>query len=120
MVGASVSYFLLCRASELWAYADGKLHPEFLLTRNCLTFFRGEIRIAFENRSTPNSVQVRFVASKTDHKREGCTITRIRLANTGAPGRGPVGAFEVLMDLLAVHPLLPGGSPLTVRRTSNG
>ena len=31
-----------------------------------------------------------------------------------------MGAFEVLLDLLAVHPLLPGGSPLTVRRTSRG
>ena len=27
-VGLAVSYLLLCRASELWAYADGKAHPE--------------------------------------------------------------------------------------------
>ena len=60
------------------------------------------------------------MASKPDQKREGCTITRTRLANTGEPGGGPVGAFEVLLDLLAVHPLLPGGSPLTDRRTSRG
>ena len=31
-----------------------------------------------------------------------------------------MGAFEVQLDLLPVHPLLPGGSPLTVRRRSNG
>ena len=31
-----------------------------------------------------------------------------------------MGAFEVLLDVLAVHPLLPGRSPLTVRRTYNG
>ena len=40
--------------------------------------------------------------------------------NNGEPGGGPVGAFEVLLDLLAVHPLPPGESPLTVRQTSRG
>ena len=58
------------------------------------------------------------MASKTDKKREGCTISRTRLANAGEPREGPVGAFEVLLDLLAVHPLLSAGSTLTARRTS--
>ena len=118
-LGLARSYFLLCRAWELRAYPDGKVYPEFCLTRNCLTFYRGEVQVAFENRATANSVHVRFVASKTDHKREECTITWTRLANARETGEGPVGAFEVLLDL-AVHPLLPGGSPLTVRRTSRG
>ena len=26
-----VAYFLLSKVSQLWAYADGKVHPEFLL-----------------------------------------------------------------------------------------
>ena len=81
-LGLALSYFLLCRASELWAYVDGKVHPEFCLTRNCLTFSRGEVQVKFENKATANSVQVRFVASTTYQKREGCTITRTRLANT--------------------------------------
>ena len=29
-LGLTVPYFLLCRASNLWAYADGNLHPEFV------------------------------------------------------------------------------------------
>ena len=37
-LGLAVSYFLLCRASELWAHASGHVHPEFCLTRNCLSF----------------------------------------------------------------------------------
>ena len=65
-LGLALSYFLLCRASELWAYADGKNHPEFCLTCNCFTLFRGEVQVAFDNRATANSVKVRFVASKTD------------------------------------------------------
>ena len=51
-LGLAVSYFLLCRASELWAYANGQVHQEFCLARNCLTFFRGGMQVAFENRST--------------------------------------------------------------------
>ena len=116
----ALSYFLLCRASELWAYANGKVHPEFCLTRRCLTFFLGDTPVAFESRSIANSVRVRFVASKTDQKRAGWTITRNRVANTGEPREGPVGAFEALLELLAVHPQLPGGAPLTTRPTSRG
>ena len=39
-LGLEVQYFLLCRPSELWAYASGQVHPEFCLTRNCRTFFQ--------------------------------------------------------------------------------
>ena len=35
-------------------------------------------------------------------------------------GEGPVGAVEALLYLLAVHPLLPGGSPSTVMFTPHG
>ena len=63
---------------------------------------------------------VRFVASKTDQKREGYTITRTRARNAGEPGGGSAGAFELLLDLLDVHPLLEGGSPLMVRITPQG
>ena len=31
-----------------------------------------------------------------------------------------MGAFEALLELLAVHPQLPGGAPLTTRLTSRG
>ena len=39
-LGLEVVFFLLCRASELWAYSGGKVYPEFCLTRECLTFSR--------------------------------------------------------------------------------
>ena len=119
-LGLALSYFLLCRASELWAYADGKVHPEFCLTRSCLTFYLGDAPVAFESRSIANSVGVRFVASKTDQKRAGCTITRTRVVVTGTAGNGPVGAFEALLELLDVHPQLSSESPLTTRLTSQG
>ena len=65
-------------------------------------------------------MQIRFVASKCDQKRAGCTITRTRLSNEREMGGASMGAFEVLLALLNVHPQLPGGAPLTVRATSRG
>ena len=119
-LGLALSYFQLCRASEFWTYVDGKVHPDFCLTRSCLTFFRGELRVPFEDRASADAVQVRFVASKTDQKRAGCTITRTRLASAGEAGAGAVGAFGALLQLLALHPSLPGGSPLTARLSPLG
>ena len=110
----ALSYFLLCRASELWANANGKVHPEFCLTRNCLTFPRGQGQVAFENRSSTNTtvVQVRFLASKNDQKRAGRTITRTRVPGEKKVGGEPAGAFEALPELLRVHPQLPGEAPV--------
>ena len=39
-LGLATSYFLLCRAFELWAYANDQVHPEFCLSRNGLSFTR--------------------------------------------------------------------------------
>ena len=57
-LGLALSYFLLCRVSELWAYPDGKAHPEFCLTRDCIQFFRGEIPLDFANRTFANQVKI--------------------------------------------------------------
>ena len=46
-----LSYFLLYRAPESWAYANGKVHPEFCPTRSWLTLFLGDAPVAFESRS---------------------------------------------------------------------
>ena len=115
-----MSYFLLCRASELWAYADGKVHPEFCLTRECLTFSREGVQVKFGNRSTATAVHIRFVASKYDLKGAGCTIKRTRLSNEREMRAVLTGAFEVLLELLDVHPHLPGEAPLTIQATSGG
>ena len=62
-------------------------------------------------------MQIRFVASKCDKKRAECTT---RLSNEREMGGASMGAFEVLLEMLDVHPQLPGGAPLTVRATSRG
>jgi hypothetical protein len=119
-LGLALSYFLLCRASELFAYANGLVHPDFCLTRDCLTFFRGDLQVNIEDRARADSVKVLFVASKTDQNREGRTTTRVRMAEGAGVGKTPVGAFEALVELLDAHPRLPGGAPLMTRRTVSG
>ena len=63
-LGLALSYFLLCRASELFAYANGLVHPDFCLTRGFLTFFRGNVQVNIEDRALADSVKV-MLASKT-------------------------------------------------------
>ena len=50
-------------------------------------------------------------------RRVGCTITRTRDAGTTAGWGGLGGAFRVVLELLIVHPQLPGETPLTARLT---
>ena len=119
-LGLALSYFLLCRASELFAYANGLVHPNFCLTRDCLIFFRGDLQVNVEDRARADSVKVLFVASKTDQNREGRTTTRVRMAGGVGVGKIPVGAFAELVELLDAHPRLPGGAPLMTRRTASG
>ena len=104
LIGLALSYFLLCRASELLACANGLVHPDFCLTRDCLTFFRGGVQVHIEDRARADSVKVLFVASKTDQNREGCTTTYVCMAEGAGVGKTPVGAFEALVELLDAHP----------------
>ena len=54
-------------------------------------------------------------------KRTGCVIRRMRLSNGRETIRGVLmGALDVLLESLHVHPHLPRESRLTVRATSRG
>ena len=53
-------------------------------------------------------------------KRVGCIITRTRLAQEKGIGGASMGAFEALLELLDVYPLLPAETPLTVRSPAFG
>ena len=57
-LGLALSYFLLCRASKLFAYANGLVHPDFCLTHGCLTFFRGDVQVNIEDRARVGSVKL--------------------------------------------------------------
>ena len=74
-----------------------------------LSFFHGGVQVAFEDRSTATAPQVKFLASKCDQKRVGCTITRTRFEKETEAGGAPMGAFEALVELLDVYPSSQGG-----------
>ena len=65
-------------------------------------------------------MQVRFLASEGDRKRAGCTITRTRVADGVEVGGASAGAFEARLELLSVHPQLPGEAPIVTRLTPQG
>ena len=99
-LGLALPYFLLCRASELFACANGLVHSDFCLTRDCLTFFRGDVQGNIKDRARADSVKVLLMASKKDQNREGCTTTRVRMAEGAGVSKTPVGAFEAPGKLL--------------------
>ena len=119
-LGLAVSYFLLCRASELWAYANGQVHPEVCLTRNCLAFFHGGVQVAFENRSTATAVQVQFQVSKCDQKRAGCAITLTRLEKKTEKGGGVDGSLRSFAGTAQRIPPATRGGTVDVRNNSLG
>lgn len=55
-LGLALSYFLLCPASELFSYANGLVHPDFYLKRDCITFFSGHVQVSVEDRARADSV----------------------------------------------------------------
>ena len=119
-LGLALSHFMLCHASELFAYASGLVHPEICLTRACLTFSLGGVQVSLQERATADAVAVRFVASKADQNRKGCTITRVRaIARKGTDGT-PVGAFEAIVKLLDLHPSLPRRRPVDDEEHAHG
>jgi len=112
-MGIALSYFLLCRASELWAYDDGLVHADFCLTRGDLTFFLGERRLTDAERRQADRVEVSFRASKSDQKRQGAVVTRERVVDdTRGQSVEKMGALEILLDLLDMHPELGSSAPL--------
>ena len=120
--GLALSFHLLCRASEIWAYGNGLVHADFCLTRRDLAFFSGAFQLAWEERRAADRVEVTFRASKSDSKRLGSIVTRTRV--TKGKGRfwdvESLGALEILLDLLDLHPELSRSAPLTQTRTATG
>ena len=112
--GARAVLSSTCRASEIWAYGNGLVHPDFCLTRRDVVFFRGTTRPAWKDRRRADKVEVTFRARKSDQNQLGAVVPRTRLA--AADGvEGDVrskGALEILLDLLDRYPTLDKAAPL--------
>jgi hypothetical protein len=101
-----LSYFLLLRASELYAYDDSKkIHGTFGLTRSNLTFLRQGKALSWAERKAADLVKVCIPGSKTDQERIGHTLVRYRQSE------GRMGALELLQALLDEQDLAEGDLP---------
>ena len=118
----ALSFHLLCRTSEIWAFGNGLVHPDFCLTRRDLVFFAGASQLAWDERRVADRVEVTFRASKSDNKRLGAIVTRTRVTvgNEKARNEKSDGALEIVLDLLDLYPELSGSAPLMQTRTANG
>ena len=113
-MGLALSYHLLCRASEIWAYGNGLVHPDFCLTRRDIVFFRGTTRRAWKNRRRADKIEETFRAGKSDQNRLGSVVTRTRVAAADgvAGGVRSKGAIEILLEFLDLYPTVNGAAPL--------
>jgi hypothetical protein len=107
--GLAMSFFLLARASELWAYdTSGEVHPHYCLTRADLTFMRDGRRLAWGQRAAADAVIIRFRGSKGDQLRRGAAIVRYGTC------------LRLLLELLELQPELPAEAPLTAVASPGG
>ena len=113
-MGLALSYHLLCRASDIWAYGNGLVHPDFCLTRRDVVFYRGTTQLAWKERRRADKVKVTFRAGNSDQNRLGSVVPRTRVvAADGGGGDFRIkGALEVLLDLLDFYSTLDGAAPL--------
>ena len=72
--GLALSYFLLLRASELFAEARGKYHEIYCLRRGDVAFFRGDLQLGKEDRHEADKMEVHMKGSKGDQGRKGATL----------------------------------------------
>ena len=57
-MGLALSYRLLCSASDIWAYGNGLVHPNFCLTRRDVVFIGGTTQLAWKDRRQADKVEV--------------------------------------------------------------
>ena len=116
--GLALSFHLLRRASEIWAFGNGLVHPDFCLTRRDLVFFAGASQLAWDDRRVADRIEVTF----RDNKRLGAIVarTRVTVGSEKARNEKSHGALEIILDLLDLYPELSGSAPVMQTRTANG
>ena len=119
--GLALSFHLLCRASEIWAFGNGPVHQDVFLIRRDLVFLAGASQLAWGDRRVADRVEVMFRASKSD-KRVGAIVTRtsVTVRKEKARNEKSYEVLEIILDLLDFYPQLSVSAPLMQTRTANG
>ena len=99
-IGLALTYFLMLRASELFANGKGVFHKIYCLRRGDVAFFKDNEHLVARRIHEANKVEVRFKGSKWDQERKGAVLVRTR---TGWGKEGERGAAGLLVELLRLY-----------------
>ena len=118
-IGLALSYFLMLRASELFAKEKGVYHKVYCLRRGDVAFFRDNEQLGEGRIQEANKVEVRFRGSKGDQGRKGAVLVRTR---SGLGGGEEGGAVGLLVELFKMYKgsALTGEAPLMSYRGTDG
>eukprot|EP00611_Tribonema_gayanum_P026674 TRINITY_DN6413_c0_g1_i1.p1 TRINITY_DN6413_c0_g1~~TRINITY_DN6413_c0_g1_i1.p1 ORF type:complete len:397 (+),score=10.78 TRINITY_DN6413_c0_g1_i1:47-1237(+) len=99
--GLAMSFVLLARASELWAYDSGAVHADYCIRRADLAFSKAGKPLPWSDRERSDAVTITFRASKSDQQRRGAQVTK------------ECNALQLILEILRLQPALPMTAPLT-------
>lgn len=94
-LGLAMSYFLLLRASELFAEKSGKIHGIYGLRRGDVAFFAGETQLTKRERHRADKMEVHMRGSKGDQARKGAVLVRVKKEGGGA--------VDLMLELLSIY-----------------
>ena len=100
----------MTRSDELFATDTGVVHQVHCLTRRDVVFYSGRQQLPFLRWGEADVVEIRFRGHKGDQGQAGNVLVRTRkdVRGVGSSLREGGGTFALLVDLLSVHPNLPG------------
>lgn len=109
-------YFLLGRVSKIWAYNDGRVHPEFCLTPGYLTFPQVLNKLQWADREVADTAEITSKAFDFDPKLQGPAIFRKRVHEGHVENNQEIpGVLELLLELLGLHPSLEARAPNAIQ-----
>ena len=113
------SFFLLTRASEMFAETRLRVHETYCLRRADVAFFCGNIQLTVAQWSTANHVKVRFRGPQGDQPRKGAVVTHVRKGPSMRVGEGG-GAVDLMIELMSCYLFLSSSAPLVEFGSGNG
>ena len=75
-IGLALTYFILLRASEVFAEDDGSVHAVYCLRGGNLAFYAGERLVVRGSSPVVNTAEVRFRRSKRGQGRKKAVLGR--------------------------------------------
>ena len=106
--GVMLSFHLLLRGSEIWAYLSGLSDTDFCLLFNGVQFLRGGLQVTVHERHTADAATITLRGSKTDQTRVGSTLV---LHRSSSAWHDPIAVLLSLFDSMPAEHLSNAMAP---------